>query len=62
MKKDVIAKILPDACKNPGAVHENSSYLAKQASGKEDRRSPALAGNGKLMERMRKRIRKDCIS
>ncbi len=62
MKKDIIVLNLPDAFINPGAMHEDSSYIRKQASGKKKGRSPALAGNGKLIERMRKCARKDCIS
>jgi hypothetical protein len=36
--------------------------IRKQESGKNKGRSSALAGNGKLRKRMRKRTRKDCIS
>ena len=52
MKKDVLVLKLPDACTNPGAKHEDSSYIRKQASGKEDWGSPALAGEGKLRKRL----------
>jgi hypothetical protein len=62
LKKDIIVLNLPDAFTNPGAMHVDSFYIRKQASGKKKGRSPAFAGNGKLMERMRKQRRKDCIS
>jgi hypothetical protein len=59
---DVIVLKLLDACTNPGAQHEDSSYIRKQASGMKDRGSPVLAGKGKLMERLGQLTCKDCTS
>jgi hypothetical protein len=53
MKKDVIVLNLPDAFINPCAMHLDSSYTRKQASGKKKGRSPVFAGNGKLLQSMR---------
>ncbi len=53
MKENVVVLNLPDAFINSCAMHKDSPYIRKQASGNEDWRSPALARNGKLMERKR---------